>query len=336
MASCFRTVPSRLCCSSYLKSSPMVHLDMNNPCSSKITSNECSKQNNCFQIATINNISTYKDNFPNNQSLIHQNIVTPLSSSNLTSQDIIMWYRRESGLLRTCPPISSESFKNTLLLAESTKSQNTEEPKDCGRPSNEHLEKVFLTLSEDLPRLFVKPMNYGIFNRDVILENNIRGTRSVGITSYVSQIALLKAVGHFKFAHVKFVILKITKHPEEGTVKCRWRIQGISALRAIATFFTSKTGTTLQKISEPPIWYDGFSIYYLNSEGEIYKHVIDKMQPDDDKIVDEKPGITKLAMFLGLGLAPREEQALFMNIVEDYFKDSSCLSQVMLPLNKIE
>lgn len=59
-----------------------------------------------------------------------------------------------------------------------------------------------------------------------------------------------------------------------------------------------------------------------------------QMQPDDDKIVDEKPGITKLAMFLGL--SPQKEQALFMNIVKDYFEDNACLSEVMLPLNKIE
>ena len=58
------------------------------------------------------------------------------------------------------------------------------------------------------------------------------------------------------------------------------------------------------------------------------------MQPDDDKVVDDKPGITKLAMFLGL--APQKEQALLMNIINDYLKDNSCLSEVMLPLNKIE
>lgn len=74
----------------------------------------------------------------------------PFPSSNLTSQDIILWYRRQNGLLRTYPPISSESFKNTLLLAKKTEIQNTEEPTNCGRPSNEHLERAFNTLSADV------------------------------------------------------------------------------------------------------------------------------------------------------------------------------------------
>lgn len=43
----------------------------------------------------------------------------------------------------------------------------------------------------------------------------------------MSQVALLKVIGHIKFAYVKFHVLKITKHPEEGTIKCRWRIEGL-------------------------------------------------------------------------------------------------------------
>lgn len=54
-------------------------------------------------------------------------------------------------------------------------------------------------------------------------------------------------------------------------------------------------------------WYDGFSTFYVNSDGVIYKHVCDKMMPDDDKevvIETNKLGIgtPKLgaALFVGL------------------------------------
>lgn len=54
---------------------------------------------------------------------------------------------------------------------------------------------------------------------------------SRGLYHYVKQVALLRIIGHLRFAYVKFNILKITTHPEDGTVKVRWRISGISGMR---------------------------------------------------------------------------------------------------------
>lgn len=42
---------------------------------------------------------------------------------------------------------------------------------------------------------------------------------------------MLRTVGHVKFAYVKFEIIKITEHPEDDTIKIRWRVRGISAWR---------------------------------------------------------------------------------------------------------
>lgn len=66
-------------------------------------------------------------------------------------------------------------------------------------------------------------------------------TCSRGLPNYMKQISLLRAVGHLKFAYVKLDILKITKHPEDGSVKVRWRIRGISGLKVrIVLDFWSK------------------------------------------------------------------------------------------------
>lgn len=43
-----------------------------------------------------------------------------------------------------------------------------------------------------------QPMDYNIYDQNVIFENNIRGTRTVGLFPYVKQIALLRTVGHLK------------------------------------------------------------------------------------------------------------------------------------------
>lgn len=47
------------------------------------------------------------------------------------------------------------------------------------KPSAEHIEKVFVTLRETLPKLFIQPLDYSIYHPDLIFENNIRGVRTV-------------------------------------------------------------------------------------------------------------------------------------------------------------
>lgn len=61
-----------------------------------------------------------------------------------------------------------------------------------------------------------------------------------GLYNYVKQVALLRCVGHLKFAYVRFEILKITQHPEDGTIKVRWRISGISGLKVLLQFWRYK------------------------------------------------------------------------------------------------
>lgn len=61
-----------------------------------------------------------------------------------------------------------------------------------------------------------------------------------GIYPYVKTIALLRTVGHLKYAYVKLTILRITKHPEDGTIRCRWRVVGISGLKVMFMFWRYK------------------------------------------------------------------------------------------------
>ena len=61
-----------------------------------------------------------------------------------------------------------------------------------------------------------------------------------GLYNYVKQVAMLRTIGHLKFAYVRFEILKMTQHPEDGTIKVRWRITGISALQVMLKFWRYK------------------------------------------------------------------------------------------------
>lgn len=58
--------------------------------------------------------------------------------------------------------------------------------------------------------------------------------------NYVKQMSMLRIVGHLKYAYVTFEVLKITQHPEDSTIRVRWRIRGISALKVMFQFWKYK------------------------------------------------------------------------------------------------
>uniref|UniRef100_A0A182PI17 Uncharacterized protein n=1 Tax=Anopheles epiroticus TaxID=199890 RepID=A0A182PI17_9DIPT len=170
------------------------------------------------------------------------------------------------------------------------------------QPSEEQLHRVYHVLSQTLPKLFIQPLDYSIYSPNLIFENNIRGTRTEGLYHYVKQIALLRTVGHLKFAYVTFEVLKITKHPEDNTVKVRWRIRGISALKVMLQFWKYKLWKLKEIFDEQEAWYDGFSVLYVGPDGLVSKHVVDKIMPDDDTVkVGPKTIVSpKLALVVGL------------------------------------
>ncbi|XP_039745311.1 uncharacterized protein LOC120623376 [Pararge aegeria] len=182
-------------------------------------------------------------------------------------------------------------------------SQPTSEPSQDGKPSEEQLMKVFHTLSTTMPSLFVKPLDYSIYHPNLVFVNNIRGVTTIGLFHYVRQVALLRTVAHIKFAYVNFEVLKITAHPEDSSVKMRWRIRGISGLKVFFMFWKYKLWNLKQVFQDQELWYDGFSTFYVGSDGLIQKHIADKVMPDQDRIIDDEekaPIAAKIALLIGL------------------------------------
>ncbi|PSN30521.1 hypothetical protein C0J52_24115 [Blattella germanica] len=214
----------------------------------------------------------------------------------------------------------SDFEKQMILLADANNIINTSEFEKGSqkRPSNEHLDKVYNTLRETFNDFFC-------FS---------------GLYHYVKQIALLRTVGHLKFAYVKFEILKITMHPEDGTVKIRWRIRGISGLKVLFTFWRYKLWNIKEMFEDQEAWYDGFSIFYVGEDGLVYKHIADKMMPDSDKVPTDvkRPNLAaKLAMFVGMLSRPSAaDLSPLLAAFSRLEKGSQCLSDMMLPLEKIE
>ncbi|XP_076756022.1 uncharacterized protein LOC143426436 [Xylocopa sonorina] len=201
--------------------------------------------------------------------------------------------------------VSPNREKDSILcsaISQNVQNVNEIQPSEDGKPPNAQLQTVFDVLREDLPLLFITQMNYTIYTPDLIFVNNFRGKTTVGIYPYFSQIMWLKLIGHLKFAYVKLNILKMTMHPEDNTIKVRWRIVGISGTRIFLTFWKFKIWNVREQIDNTSAWYDGFSTFYVNNDGKIFKHIVDKMMPDQEvqAKIKKLPITTKLALFAPL------------------------------------
>nr|SVE75882.1 EOG090X09QP [Daphnia hispanica] len=223
---------------------------------------------------------------------------------------------------------SQLSCNERLLLSTGAISeQNSNNIENQGLPSPSQLQHVFDVLSTTLPRLFIQPMNYKIYSQDIVFDNRIRGTRTVGLFNYVKQVALLRCVGHLKYAYVRFEVLKITQHPEEGTIKVRWRICGISGLKVLLQFWRYKLWQWKELLQKQESWYDGFSTFHVSSKGLVTLHVADKMMPDDDKATETNKGILAAKLALLLGLLPQHESKNLSDVMENLLIHSTGKSQ---------
>ncbi|XP_001602244.1 uncharacterized protein LOC100114816 [Nasonia vitripennis] len=191
----------------------------------------------------------------------------------------------------TVPKSSLSSLEQESLVKSST------DKGEAKKPENKNLEHIYQTLSVDLPGFFTKSLDYTIYHSEIEFVNNIRGTVTRGIYNYVKQMAFLRTIGHIKYAYVKMDVLKITMHTQDNTIRVRWRINGINGIKVLFSFWKFKIWKIREAFKEQECWYDGFSTFYVGDDGRIYKHVADKMMPDEEaEEVKPKGGIpSKLA-----------------------------------------
>lgn len=135
-----------------------------------------------------------------------------------------------------------------------------------------------------------------------MFRNNIRGVTTQGLPGYVQQLALVRMLGHLRYAHVKLEVLKMTVHREDSTVRIRWRVVGLSGLRVLFMFWKFRIWEWKKMMSQEAEWTDGFSVMKVGADGLIHEHICDKIMPDDDleKVLKPSNVAVKLALLLGL------------------------------------
>lgn len=212
---------------------------------------------------------------------------------------------RSSHVRGLSPAPLSDFERQTVLCANVSKTN--EPPHPAGKPTEDQLQKIHLVLANTLPNFFIQPQDYTIYHKNVTFENNIQGKITHGLSAYVQQMALIRVLGHLRYAHVKLEVLKITHHFEDGTIRVRWRIKGVSGLRALFFFWNFRVWEWKEMMKNESEWIDGFSIFEVGGDGLVHKHICEKMMPDDNREVNTKGSdvAMKLAMMVGLSPTPK-------------------------------
>ncbi|XP_054983263.1 uncharacterized protein C6orf136 homolog [Sorex araneus] len=163
-----------------------------------------------------------------------------------------------------------------------------------GDPSmEEHLAVMYERLRQELPNLFLHSHDYTLYSADVEFINEILSMRTKGRTWYILSLTLCRFLAWNYFAQLRLEILQLTRHPENWTVQARWRLVGLPIHMLFLRFY-KRDKEDLYRI------YDAYSTFYLNSEGLICRHHLDKLMPSHSTPTPVKKLLVGALVTLGL------------------------------------
>nr|XP_055076783.1 uncharacterized protein C6orf136 homolog [Misgurnus anguillicaudatus]XP_055076784.1 uncharacterized protein C6orf136 homolog [Misgurnus anguillicaudatus] len=136
--------------------------------------------------------------------------------------------------------------------------------------NEEKLAQMFEKLRVELPNFFVKNHDYSIYSEDVVFINGLLDTKTRGRVVYQLTLTLWRLMCLCYYAEAQLEVLKLTKHPEDGSIQARWRVKGLP-FHSLLVFFYKKDKSQLYKT------YDAFSTFYLGSDGRIHCHKVEKV-----------------------------------------------------------
>ncbi|XP_043073519.1 uncharacterized protein C6orf136 homolog [Puntigrus tetrazona] len=125
-------------------------------------------------------------------------------------------------------------------------------------------------LRVELPSFFVKHHDYSIYSEDVEFINGLLNTKTRGRVAYQLTLTLWRLMCLCYYAEAQLEVLKLTKHPEDGSIKARWRVKGLP-FHSVLVFFYKKDKSHLYRT------YDAFSTFYIGSDGRIHRHKVEKV-----------------------------------------------------------
>lgn len=183
-----------------------------------------------------------------------------------------------------CPPAEAlaraehacYSLDNLPVLLPSTlcdtAPQLEEAPPRGDSEEEQKLALMYERLRIELPGFFRKSHDYSMYSLDVEFVNGLLNTKTRGRVLYQLSLTLWRLLCLCYYADARLEVLKLTKHPEDGTVQARWRLRGLPFHSLLLRFYLRDKSHLFRSV-------DAFSTFYIGQDGLIHCHKVEKVMP---------------------------------------------------------
>ncbi|KAJ8354520.1 hypothetical protein SKAU_G00220870 [Synaphobranchus kaupii] len=180
------------------------------------------------------------------------------------------------------------------------------------REREEKLALMYEKMRHELPRFFLKNHDYSMYSPDIEFINGLLNIKTRGRMLYQLCLSLWKLLCVFYFADVRLEVLKLSKHSEDGTVRARWRVNGLPFHLLMLRFYRRDKRSLYRS-------YDAFSTFYLGSDGLIRCHRVDKVMPAQPPAL---PRVTSMlaGALVALGLQEHRPALNLLPFLLSYFR----------------
>ncbi|XP_055648551.1 uncharacterized protein C6orf136 homolog isoform X2 [Falco peregrinus] len=132
-----------------------------------------------------------------------------------------------------------------------------------------------------------------LYSPDVEFINHLLHLHTHGRPMYQVAVALCRAVAWAYFASLRLEVLALTRHPEDWSIRARWRLTGLPLHLCLLRFYRRDKRQLLRS-------YDAFSTFFLNSQGLIRCHRVDKLMPAPTAVTEAKKLLVAAAVAVAL------------------------------------
>ncbi|XP_039569000.1 uncharacterized protein C6orf136 homolog [Passer montanus] len=144
-----------------------------------------------------------------------------------------------------------------------------------------------------LPNFFLKIPDYALYAPDVEFQCQHLHLHTRGRAMYAVAVALCRALAWGYFASLRLEVLALTRHPEDWSVRARWRLTGLPLHLLLLRWYRRDKWTLLRS-------YDALSTFFLNSQGLIRCHRVDKLMPAPTAVPEPKKLLVAAALAVAL------------------------------------
>ncbi|MFH4981851.1 hypothetical protein AB6A40_008560 [Gnathostoma spinigerum] len=164
------------------------------------------------------------------------------------------------------------------------------------RPQMYQLDHVRKRIEFTVPLMFRTRLDYTFYRSDVICEDLILNMHKEGLPQLMNHLGAISVIGQFCFPHIEMEILNLLPELGSGTVRLRWRVKHISLLRALINPRMFSYSYRIKHLH----WFDGYSIFFVDGEGLVYKLRIQKVMRDEEGKSVPKTTTQRLAEKMGM------------------------------------